>query len=72
MNSESEMQAKIAIAAALIAAGTYDMGLVHMHESNALGQPWMRALLVLTAAAIVTFVCFRAAAAADDDRDADT
>jgi len=38
MNSESEMQAKIAIAAALIAAGTYDMGLVHMHETNALGH----------------------------------
>ena len=38
MNNESEMQAKIAIAAALIAAGTYDMGLVHMHESNALGH----------------------------------
>jgi hypothetical protein len=38
MNSESEMQAKIAIAAALIAAGTYDMGLVHMYETNALGH----------------------------------
>ena len=38
MNNESEMQAKIAIAAALIAAGTYDMGLVHMHETNALGH----------------------------------
>jgi len=38
MNSESEMQAKIAIAAALIAAGTYDMGWVHMHESHALGH----------------------------------
>jgi hypothetical protein len=38
MSSESEMQARIAIAAALIAAGTYDMGLVHMYESNALGH----------------------------------
>jgi len=38
MNNESETQAKIAIAAALIAAGTYDMGLVHMHETNALGH----------------------------------
>ena len=38
MNNESEMQARIAIAAALIAAGTYDMGLVHMHETNALGH----------------------------------
>ena len=38
MNNEAEMQARIAIAAALIAAGTYDMGLVHMHETNALGH----------------------------------
>jgi hypothetical protein len=38
MDNETELQAKIAIAAALIAAGTYDMGLVHMHEANALAH----------------------------------
>ena len=38
MNSESKLQAQIAIAAALIAAGTHDMGLVHMYETDALGH----------------------------------
>ena len=44
------------------------MGPILLEWQDALAQPWMRALLVLAAAALITFVFFRAAAVADEEQ----
>jgi hypothetical protein len=44
------------------------VGVILLDWQDTLAQPWMRALLVLAAAAIITLFCFRAAAASDDTR----